>query len=539
MIHPPRRARLSSLPSCHFYHDACTFCPMAIPSFELAPPVRRSTPRPARDPRLLDAAMARASEGNAVDAVAGTLAYLFPDRPAPDLAKAAFSFTQGSSRVVVRLDGDDVVVTVPLVRLPAGDGAAAALRYVLARISAPGQIYQPRLDGDVVRLELREPLAGLHPAKLVEALTRMPAEADENDDLLIARFAALPIDRAPIAPLDASERADAEAIWRSHWRTIGELAQLARIKRSMFFLDELADYAYHRPLDALPIVGVLRSRLDDAAACFNDTSADPVDREDALVAAAEELGAIATEELTASLGHATYAVDPLAPGTAAVLTAHLGAGPHRDRVGELRAAGDVIDATLALVATFTYLLAEHTWSADVDAALRAALASAHLVPWAEAAHALAVAAEDVVARFGGVACPVCAAPLAKATRYCAACGADLEAPAVVVEHPVVAHVEAALRIARIDAVRTGRRWAFDGVEVWSCCDDHLCLGASHGAEPADLAPLLASEHAPRAFTLKDGTLRLTRTLHMTDVLHMDAAALADVLQSSRRALTSR
>ena len=503
---------------------------MAIPYLELAPPVRRPTPRSPRDERLLTRAIALASEGRAAESVAATLAHLFPERSVPDLEKEAFFFTQGSSRVEVRREGADVVVTVPLVRLPAG--ADAAVRYVLERISGPGQVYQPRLEGDVVRLELREPLASLHPAKLVEALTRMPAEADENDDLLMARFAALPIDRAPIAPLDAGELARAEAIWRSHWRAIGELAQLARIKRSIFFLDELADLAYHRPLDALPIVGVLRSQLDDAAASFNDTSADPVDREDALAAAAEELGGIPVAQLAASLGHATYAVDPLAPGTPAILTAHLGPGAHRDRVAELRAAGDMIDAALALVATFTYLLAEHGWAADIDAALRAGLATAHGAPWAEAAGSLAVAAEEIVARFGGAACPVCTA-VTSATRYCAACGTDLDAPAAAVEHPVIARVEAALGIASIVAVRTGRRWTFDGVEVWSCCDEHLCLGAALGAEPADLAHLLANEHAPRAHSLKDGIVRLTETLHMTDVIHMDATALARVIARFR------
>ena len=394
---------------------------MAIPSLDLAPPVRRSPHYSARDEDKLLAATALASAGHAAEALAATLAYLFPDQP----TQLPFTFTQGSSRVMVALDGADVVVNVPLVRLPSGEAAAAARDHVLATLS------EPQIDDDVVRLEHREPLATLRPDVLVEVLTNMAAEADENDDLLVARFGALPIDRATIDPLDEADIARAGAIWREHWRTVGELAQLARVKHSMFFLDELCDYACYRPIDALPIVGVLRARLDDASARYNDTSVDPVDREDALAAAAAELGALETGELAASLGHATYAVDPFVPGTPAMLTAHLGPGPHRDRVGDLRDAGDTIDAAIALVATFTYLLAEHSWSPDVEAALRAALASAHEKPWAEAARVLVAHAADVVARFGGAACPVCNAALTCTTRYCEACGADLEVRASV------------------------------------------------------------------------------------------------------------
>ena len=165
---------------------------MAINTFTYEAPVRRAATYPELDYEELEAAGHLAEEGRSLDALMKTLAHLFPGKPLPDLTKQPFVFTQGSSQVVTKIDGDDLVISTPLVRLSNDGRAIAAMRHVLTRISATGQLYQPRLDGDDLRLEYRDRMARLHPAKVLEVLTKMPEEADNNDDFLTGQFGAQP-----------------------------------------------------------------------------------------------------------------------------------------------------------------------------------------------------------------------------------------------------------------------------------------------------------------------------------------------------------
>ena len=158
---------------------------MAITSLTYEPPVRRSSTRPSLDYELLEAAVTLADEGRPLESLLKVFEHLLPGEKVPDLATSTFSFTQGSSKVTTRIENDDIVITVPLVKLPADGRGIAALRHVLTQISATGQLYQPRLSGDDIRLEFRDRLSRLHPAKVLEVLRAMPAEADENDDFLI------------------------------------------------------------------------------------------------------------------------------------------------------------------------------------------------------------------------------------------------------------------------------------------------------------------------------------------------------------------
>lgn len=492
--------------------------------FELESPVRRPPRRATREPELLAAANALAAEGRHPEALAQVLAYLFPGEPIPDLTREAFQFVQGSSRVHVRLDGDDVVLTVPLVRLPPGDEGTPALRYILGKLGSPLQLYQPRLSGDDVRLELREPLARVHPEKIVDVLAKMPADADESDEILIVQHGAIALDRVTIAPLSDDELALADRIWRRHWRFVRALTEEARLRHSMFFLDALTEWAYHRPLDALPITGLLRARLDAAASRFNDTMADPVDREDALAMHAERFAALPESELAASLGHATFGVDPVPAGTPATLSMHLGEGPHRERVEELLAEGDGLGAALDLIAIYTFLLAEHAWEPETETALRTALLGASGKEWNDAARDLLVATRDVVGRFGGALCPWCGTPLT--SYFCEACGGDRDAASEVVDHPLVSFVSRVLEKEGIDPIATRRsaeRWAFtrDGAQiVVAIAGDHLAFSSPVAkADPTALRRLLAEEHAPLAFDLDGDIVRLALSLHVSDVRH--------------------
>ena len=88
---------------------------MAISTLNYAPPIRRNARRPNLDYDLLEAAGTLAEEGRPMEALLKVFAHLLPGAQVPDLAKAPFSFTQGSSKVSTRIENDDVVITVPLV----------------------------------------------------------------------------------------------------------------------------------------------------------------------------------------------------------------------------------------------------------------------------------------------------------------------------------------------------------------------------------------------------------------------------------------
>jgi hypothetical protein len=373
---------------------------MAPSSFSFAPAVRRPAAFPALDYGLLEAAYAAAEEGHPQDAIGKVLAHLFPGRELPDLTLQPFTFTQGSSHVSVKLEGDELAISVPLIRLPQGGGQVAALRFLLTRISGSGQLHQPRLRGDAVYLEFRSPVAQLHPTKLLEALRRMPLEADSSDDWLIGQFQALPLDRALIDSLDESELARALAIWRVHWEEIDELLKESQRKRSMFFLNELTAYGLYRLRYALPLCGFLASRLEEAASTFNDNDVDPLKREAALAKCAKEMKAVSAEELAKSLGHAEYAISPLSEGKPEVLTSYFESGEYLKSIDKLRSTGKSLDAALALVSTYTYLLGRFSWPPELAADLEAGLARISGLPWRETASVLFDHAEALMKKYG-------------------------------------------------------------------------------------------------------------------------------------------
>ncbi|MEZ4399553.1 MAG: hypothetical protein R3B06_06025 [Kofleriaceae bacterium] len=361
---------------------------MAITSLSFATPLRR-LPAPRRlDYGLLEAAMAHAEAGATGDAVAGVLGHLFPDAPVPDLTAGPFAFVQGSSRVTVALDGDALAVTVPLVTLAGARNPVAALRYILTTVAGSGQLYQPRLRGDDITLEFRDKLSRMHPAKLLEVLRQMPVEADRVDDWLETEFGARPLERAPITPLDDAEAAAADALWRSHWADVEELVKESQRRRSVFFLNEVTALALFRVQFALPVCGVLAAQLTESAGTWNDGQQDPTKREASLARCARDMAALPAATLRANLGHAAYALAPLAPGEAATLTSYFGGGDYLSAIDKYRTSGRSFEATLALWSSTTYLLARYAWPPETAAALMGALAAASGKPWREASAVL-------------------------------------------------------------------------------------------------------------------------------------------------------
>lgn len=373
---------------------------MALGSLSYHPPIRRYQEWLALDYDRYEAAVALYQQGRHREAVQQVFAHVFPGQEIPDLATVPFRFTQGSSRVSARIEGDQLAVQVPLVRLPAGGRSIAALRYVLTRISGSGQIHQPRLHGDDLHLEFREDIARLHPAKVIEALRRMPREADNTDDWLVAQFGATPLERESVAPLEPEELAAAETVWRAHWSEVEALLEEARQKRSMFFLNEVSAYAVNRIEFVLPLCGVLSARIAEGASTFNNTDVDPHKRETALSKCCKEMAAVRREDLERSLGHAQYAISRLADGSPALIANWFGAGSYMENVDKLRKSGKPMDAALALLSTYYYLLARFQWPPVVREELCAGLAAPSDKPWREAANVLWDQARALVAKFG-------------------------------------------------------------------------------------------------------------------------------------------
>lgn len=373
--------------------------PLPLGSVNHAAPVRR-LPRPVQlDFDLLETASDLARDGRAVDAIGKVLAHLFPDAEVGDLTAAPFSFVQGSSQVTARIDGDDLVVTVPLARLSAAGNPVAALRYVLTRVSGSGQLHQPRLRGDDLFLEFRDRLTRMHPSKVLEVLRRMPEEADRVDDWLVGEFGALPLDRADIEPLTDDEAARAHAAWRSHWDEIEELVKESQRKRSTWFLNEVTALASFRVQFMLPVCGHLGARLAESASIWNDANQDHGKREAALARCAREMKALSADELRANLGHARYALSPVAEGLPSLLSDYFASGNYIETIDRLRKSGKPLDAGLALVSTYNYLLARFAWPPAVATALMEGLEQAAGKSWRDAAALLFAHCKALVERF--------------------------------------------------------------------------------------------------------------------------------------------
>jgi hypothetical protein len=373
---------------------------MTLSSLTYTPPIRRRQRSPKLDYELLETAVELAGKGEAKASVLKVYEHLFPTTPIPDLATETFRFTQGSSRVTSKIEGDSLKIAVPLVKLPNGGAAIAALRYVLSKVSGSGQLHQPRLIGDDLHLEFHDKLSRLHPAKVVEALRRMPATADAHDDWLIGQFGALPLERESVLGLSEEEATRAESIWRLHWQEVDELLKESQRKRSLFFLNELTAYAVYRLQSALPLCGFLNARINESASTFNNSDEDPLKRENSLAKCIKDMSAVTSEDLRKSLGHVEYALSPLTEGTPQVLSGYFGEVQYMETIDKLRKSGSPLDGALALACTFNYLLARFSWPDVVRTELEAGLAIASEKSWRDAIGLMYDHAREIAAKYG-------------------------------------------------------------------------------------------------------------------------------------------
>ncbi len=373
---------------------------MSIASLQCPQPIRRRLTIAPRDYARRDRAIESFEAGDYLTAVQETLCYLLPGAGAPVFADGKFCFVQGSARVRVHLDGDELALTTALMSLTPEAQSTAALRYVLTRLSATGQLYQPRLHEDTITLEFRERLSLLHPAKLAEVLQRMAMESDSNDGWLAQRFGVDAPDREPVAELDEAEFARALEIWNTHWTSVNELMLESRRRRSVRFLDALGSYAANQVRYSLPLFGSVRATLNESADAYTDKDENPNKRDSALAKCIKEMRQVPVEELRRCLGHAQHAINPLHEGTPSLLTSMLGAGHRMQTTGELRSAGRSLEAALELIADYLYLLADHSWPSEVEAALRTGLDLISGKPWREAADVLWNHANQTARFFG-------------------------------------------------------------------------------------------------------------------------------------------
>lgn len=372
---------------------------MAISTLDLPQPIRRRPQVAPRDFAKRDRAIELFDAGDYAESVAETLRYLLPGVPIPDLTAEALCFEQGSARVRAEIDAQGFSLSTVLAALTPEAQVTAALRFFLSRISATGQVFQPRLRGEVVTLEFRDPLPLLHPVKLGEVLQRLPMEADNNDAWMVREFGVATPDRADMTPLSADEFERALAIWEGHWAAVDELMTESRRRRSVRFLDALGSYAANQVRYTLPLYGSLRARIQEASDTYTDKDEHPNKRDSVLAKAIKEMRQVGADELRASLGHARYAINPLQEGTPSLLSSLLG-GQRMQTTGELRAVGRSLEAALELIADYLYLLAYHSWPADIEATLRQGLDQASGKPWREAADGLWNHANAIVRTYG-------------------------------------------------------------------------------------------------------------------------------------------
>ena len=151
---------------------------------------------------------------------------------------------------------------------------------------------------------------------------------------------------------------------------------------------------------SLPLFGPVRARMNECADEFTNRDETATKRDNELAKCVKEMRQVTPDALRACLGHATHAINPLHEGTPSLLTSILGGGSRMQKTGEHRAAGRGLEATLELVADYLYLLAHHSWSNEIDAALRAGLVSASGKPWREAADLLWNHANATAKTFG-------------------------------------------------------------------------------------------------------------------------------------------
>jgi hypothetical protein len=371
---------------------------MSLNSLSCPPPIRRKVKAYRPDFTRYEEAIELHNQGQFRPSVERVFDHLFSAEH-PGRSPEGIVFEQGSSRVVARYSGDELIIRVPMARLTPDCKATAALRFLLTRLSSSGQLYQPRLRGEEISLEFHEKLSRLHPAKLVEVLRRMPTAADANDDWMVEHFGVEPLERVAIEPLDEDEFSRAEAFWRTHWEEVDALLKEAQRKRLLPFLNELTAYAYYHLIYAIPLGGYLLARISESADSFNNTQLDPEMRESILGKFVKEARAVRREELARSLGHARFALSPLGEGNRSAFENYLGPNDYTEAIHKARVTGRVLDAALALVGNYSFLLARFSWPDEIEAALLEGLRLADGKPLREAASQLWTQARTILDLF--------------------------------------------------------------------------------------------------------------------------------------------
>ena len=373
---------------------------MSIFALNFATPIRRRVEVAPRDFARRDHAISLFDAGDFVNSVTEALGYLLPTTPMPNLKNEALCLVQGTARVHVEIQGEELIVKAPLVTLTAEAQVVAAMRFFLTRLSATGQLFQPRLRAQTVALEFRERLALLHPLKLLEVMQRLPMEADNHDAWLVQQFGVEMAERQPVLALSEAEFDSAWEIWSAHWTAVEELMTESRRRRQISVLDSLGSFTVNHLVYSLPLFGPVRARLNECADEFTNRDETATKRDNELAKCVKEMRQIQPQALRACLGHATHAINPLHEGTPSLLTSILGGGSRMQKTGEHRAAGRGLEATLELVADYLYLLAHQSWPNEIDTALRTGLASASGKPWREAADLLWNHANATAKTFG-------------------------------------------------------------------------------------------------------------------------------------------
>jgi hypothetical protein len=356
---------------------------MSIHTLSFPPSLRRSRVPQPRDYARRDRAIALFDEGRPLEAVHETLLHLLPELATPDLASAPIEFDQGSARVRIALVEGQVEVRAELAAITEDSNAVAALRYMLSRVAASGQLYQPRLRGQVLSLEYADPLALAHPQKLVEVLQRLPSEADQNDGWLGERFGLELSGRAQREALSEPDAAQAQLWWKQHWEDAAELLSELRRRRSVRLLNAIGSYLVDAVRAGLPLHGGLRAELQEYAERFGDSDLGPNERDAELAKCIRDMRAVDPARLLACLGHGRYALDPVTQGTSSLLGRILGDSQRRQAIGEMLAGGRALEAAMDLVADYHYLLAQFCWAAAIEAELQKGLADASGRGWSE------------------------------------------------------------------------------------------------------------------------------------------------------------
>ena len=376
---------------------------MPIHALNFPVPIRRTTRPAPRDHARRDRAIELFDAGDAESGIQESLAYLLPDRSIADLRTAPLRFAQGAASIDVARDGSELVITATIASINDSAATTAALRFFLSRLSSTGQLFQPRLQGDEVTLCYRDLIAQMHPTKLIEVVQRLAQEASRHDRWLSERFGIAVPDNGLLTPLSADELPRAIDAWRMHWAEIDELVMESRRRRSLRVLDTLGSLAINRTRYLLPVHGDVRARLIEFADTFTDRDEDGEARDAALAKCVKQMLRVSDDELQAAFAHADYAINPLRDGSDSV-GASLVAHPQRTQhVADLRNAGQLLEATLELGASYVYALAQYSWPEPLEKRLREALDQASGKPWREASQLLWNHAQQLGRDWGGSA----------------------------------------------------------------------------------------------------------------------------------------